>query len=89
MTELLCTNPGANCGKVSLFSCKQMKSMMEVVYRKNDRLSSSSSPSTDSPDVLFKTEDISVRNETFNTGCSCTVILPNTFNSLHSGTPEK
>ena len=68
-----------------------MKSMMEVVYGKKDKLSLSSSPSTstDSPDVVVKNEDFIVRNETFNTGCSCTVMLPKTFHSLHSGTPEK
>ena len=83
ITELLCNKPGATCGAISLFSCKQMKSLMEVAYK-----TSNSTESEQSQDIE-ESQQLQMANITINSGCSCTVMIPILYNKMAPGIPEK
>ena len=73
---MVCDNPGTSCTKSRLFSCKQDKTRMEVVFLE--------SRSESDDDLQVRT----VRNITVNVGCSCVTSKIRLFKHISRGPEE-
>ena len=79
VTEVICTNPGNACGGFSLFSCKQMKTLMKVSIK-----TMVINSETKKNDTRLVEENIA-----FRLGCSCTMEIPRMFKRIIPGIEEK
>lgn len=80
VTEVICSDPGHECGGgLSLFSCKQMKTLMKVAMK----------ITVTNPDTKIQETRLVEENVPFRLGCSCTMKMPTLFNNLIPGIEEK
>ena len=79
VTEVLCTGPGHECGGLSSFSCKQMKTLMKVAIKTR----------VTNPDTKGQETRLVEENVPFRLGCSCTMKMPTLFNNFIPGLEEK
>ena len=79
VTEVICTDPGHKCSGLFLFTCKQMKTLMQVAIKTR----------VTNPDTKIQETRLVEENVPFRLGCSCTMKMPTLFNNLIPGIEEK